>query len=220
MTTSAAVPAAPDSPAVTAADRAAAGAVLAREAARFAGLGWMRGTSGNLSVVISSDPVRLAVTASGIDKGELGPDDVVVVDGAGTVAAADQGPGAPRKPSAEAALHARVVALSGARAVFHVHTIEAVRAGARWPGGIEFSDLEILKGIGRSAHDEKVVIPVIANSQDMACLGDRLAAVFDERVPAVVVAEHGMYVWGANPMQARHHVEVVQWLLEYKVATG
>ncbi|MCF2527903.1 methylthioribulose 1-phosphate dehydratase [Yinghuangia soli] len=207
-------------PAVTAADRAAAGTVLAREAARFAGLGWMRGTSGNLSVVVSSDPVRLAVTASGLDKGELGPDDLVVVDGTGTPVAADQGPGTPRKPSAEAGLHARVVALTGAGAVFHVHTQHAVQAGARWPGGIEIRDLEMLKGIGRSAHDETVVIPVIPNSQDMTELGDRLEAAMVEGVPAVVVASHGMYVWGADPMQARHHVEIVQWLLEYKVAMG
>lgn len=206
--------------AVTAADRAAAGTVLAREAARFAGFGWMRGTSGNLSVVISRDPVRLAVTASGLDKGELAEDDLVVVDGTGAAVAADQGPGGPRKPSAEAGLHARVVALTGAGAVFHVHTLQAVIAGHRWPGGIELSDMEMLKGIGRSAHDDKVVIPVIQNSQDMTELGDRLEAAMVEGVPAVIVASHGMYVWGTDPVQTRHHAEIVQWLLEYKVATS
>lgn len=216
MSTPSPVPS-PSGPVVTAADRAAAGTVLAREAARFAGLGWMRGTSGNLSVVVSREPVRLAVTASGLDKGELGPDDLVVVDGDGTPVPADQGPGTPRKPSAEAGLHARVVALTGAGAVFHVHTQHAVQAGARWPGGIELRDLEMLKGIGRGAHDETVVIPVIANSQDMGELGDRLEAALVDGVPAVVVAAHGMYVWGTDALQARHHTEVVQWLLEYKV---
>src|SRR6185369_8048153 len=38
---------------------------LVREAARFARLGWMRATSGNLSAVVSRDPLRLLVTASG-----------------------------------------------------------------------------------------------------------------------------------------------------------
>ncbi|MDF3142250.1 class II aldolase/adducin family protein, partial [Streptomyces sp. T21Q-yed] len=56
-----------------------AGAVLAAESARFASFGWMRGTSGNLSVVLTRDPLRLAVTASGHDKGELTPADVVLV---------------------------------------------------------------------------------------------------------------------------------------------
>lgn len=207
-------------PVVTVADRTAAGTVLAREAARFAGFGWMRGTSGNLSVVVSREPVRLAVTASGLDKGELGPDDLVVVDGSGAPAPADQGPGAPRKPSAEAELHARVVALTGAGAVFHVHTLQAVQAARRWPKGVELSDMEMLKGIGRSAHGETVVVPVIENSQDMTELGDRLEAAMVPAVPAVLVASHGMYVWGKDAVQARHHTEIVQWLLEFRVSEG
>lgn len=208
----------PPRPVVSHVDRAAAGAVLAREAARFASMGWMRGTSGNLSVVVSRAPVRLAVTASGFDKGELTAQDLVVVDGTGAAAPGDQGPGPALKPSAEAGLHARIVELTDAGAVFHVHTQHSVQAGARWPGGVRFRDLEMLKGIGRPAHDETVTIPVIANSQDMTELGDRLEAALIPGVPAVVIAQHGLYAWGDDPMQARHHTEIVQWLLEHKVA--
>jgi methylthioribulose-1-phosphate dehydratase len=200
-------------------ERDAAGATLAAEAARFAGLGWMRGTSGNLSVVLGRSPLRLAVTASGLDKGELAHDDLVVVDADGTPIEAEAST-PPRRPSAEAGLHARVVALTGAGAVFHVHTVSAVLAGKRWPGGIELRDLEMLKGIGHAAHDETVVIPVIANSQDMTELGDRLEAALVEGVPAVVVASHGLYVWGKDARQARHHVEIVEWLLSYRIAEG
>ena len=82
-------------------DVRAVGDSLAREAARFAGMGWMRGTSGNLSVVIGTDPLRLVVTGSGKDKGELTSADVVVVDAEGRGVEPD---GA--KPSAEAAFHA------------------------------------------------------------------------------------------------------------------
>ncbi|MFI6874184.1 methylthioribulose 1-phosphate dehydratase [Streptomyces sp. NPDC050400] len=191
----------------TGAELAEAGAVLAAESARFASFGWMRGTSGNLSAVLSRDPLRLAVTASGHDKGELTATDVVLVDGNG--AAVDGG-----KPSAEAELHARVAALTGAGAVVHVHTVASVAMGRREPGGIVFKDLEMLKGVGQPAHGTEVTLPVIANSQDMKELGDRLEAARDPRMPAVVVAGHGLYVWGATPRQARHHTEVVEWLLE------
>lgn len=184
-----------------------AGAILAAESARFASFGWMRGTSGNLSAVLSRDPLLLAVTASGHDKGELTAADVVLVDGDG--AAVDGG-----KPSAEAALHARVAALTGAGAVVHVHTVASVAMGRREPGGIVFRDLEMLKGVGQPAHGTAVTLPVIANSQDMRVLGDRLETARDPRMPAVVVAGHGLYVWGATPRQARHHTEVVEWLLE------
>ncbi|MFJ8492672.1 methylthioribulose 1-phosphate dehydratase [Streptomyces sp. NPDC094038] len=187
-----------------------AGAVLAAESARFASFGWMRGTSGNLSVVLAREPLRLAVTASGHDKGELTPADVVLVDGEG--AAVGEG-----RPSAEAELHARVAALTGAGAVVHVHTVASVAMGHREPGGIVFRDLEMLKGVGQPAHDVEVTLPVIGNSQDMKVLGDRLEAARDPRMPAVVVAGHGLYVWGADPRQARHHTEVVEWLLELEL---
>ena len=80
-----------------------AGELLAAESARYAAMGWMRGTSGNLSVVLGNDPLRLAVTASGLDKGMLEPSDVVEVDFHG-----DAVSGQELSPSAEAGLHARV----------------------------------------------------------------------------------------------------------------
>jgi methylthioribulose-1-phosphate dehydratase len=193
-----------------------AGRTLAREAARFASFGWMRGTSGNLSVVLTREPLRLAVTASGLDKGSLTASDVVVVDAEGRAVAGTAA--APSRPSAEAALHARVARVTGANAVVHVHTVASVVAGRRWPAGLEVADLEMLKGIGLPASGEKVTLPRIGNSQDMAELGDRLEAAWDPRVPAVIVADHGLYAWGADPLQARHHTEVVQWLIEVAIA--
>jgi methylthioribulose-1-phosphate dehydratase len=204
-----------------AAQRRAAGAALAAEAARFATFGWMRGTSGNVSVLLSREPLRLAVTASGVDKGELAGQDVVVVDGAGNTVPV--GAGEPRplpRPSAEAMFHVRVVKLTGAGAVMHVHTVASVVAGQWWPTGITLTGVEMLKGIGVAAEGETVVVPVISNSQDMTELGDRLEEVRDPRVPAVVIAGHGLYAWGADLRQARHHTEIVQWLLEYAVAVG
>ncbi|MEU7061797.1 methylthioribulose 1-phosphate dehydratase [Streptomyces sp. NPDC046197] len=190
---------------------AEAGAVLANEAARFASLGWMRGTSGNLSMVTSRDPLRLTVTASGMDKGELTETDVVLVDATGNAVSGG-------RPSAEAALHARVARLTGAGAVVHVHTIASVAVAERCPEGIIFRNLEMLKGIGLPTHAEEVMLPVIANSQDMTVLGNRLEAAHNPRMPAVVVAGHGLYVWGADPRQARHHTEVVEWMLELELA--
>jgi len=199
----------------------AAGAALAAEALRFSGYGWMRGTSGNLSVVVERDPLVLAVTASGLDKSELTERDVVLIDGTG--AAID--PTDHRPPSAEAGLHAHIAARTGANAVFHVHAFDAVVAGHRWPDGVEIRDMEMLKGIGHRAHDETVTVPVIRNHQDMAVE----AAWFDEvyrpataevpEVPALIVASHGIYAWGADVAAARRHLEITEWLLRFAVAT-
>lgn len=189
----------------------AVGAELAKEAATLASLGWMRATSGNLSAVVQRDPLRLAVTASGLDKGELTAADYVVVDERGAAV-----PGQTGRPSAEAALHARVAAVSGAGAVIHVHPPLAVVAAARWPDGIDLENLEMLKALEIPA-DSRVVLPVIENSQDMDVLGDRWAAAFEPTVPAVVVAGHGLYAWGAHLRQARHHIEAVESLLQIRL---
>ncbi len=195
----------------------AAGRALAAESARFAAMGWMRGTSGNLSVVLGRDPLRLAVTVSGLDKGELTSGDVVVVDERGEAVPDQPRPELP--PSAEAALHARVAARTGAGAVVHVHSMAAVLAGHWYPDGLPLRDLEMLKGIGRAAHDETVTVPVVPNSQDMAEIAAAWEPRWDGQVPVFVVARHGMYAWGRDLAQARHHTEIAEFLMTFAVET-
>jgi methylthioribulose-1-phosphate dehydratase len=196
----------------------AAGARLAAEAARFSALGWMRATSGNLSEVLRRDPLLLAVTASGRDKGELRADDVAVVDARGE---AVEVPGvAPARPSAEAGLHAHAAALTGARAVVHVHTLNAVEAAHRWPDGVVVHDIEMLKALDRGAHGDVVRVPVIGNSQNMGELAARFEGAYDDGVPAVLVAGHGCYVWGADTLQARWRTEALDWLLGWVLRTA
>lgn len=190
----------------------AAGRALAAESARYAAMGWMRGTSGNLSMVLDRDPLRLAVTRSGLDKGELTRHDIVVVD-AGGAAVPDQR----HVPSAEAGLHARIAVVSGAGAVVHVHALAPVLAAERWPAGVPLRDLEMLKGIGRGAHDDLVTIPVIANGQDMSALGDAFEAGYRADTPALIVARHGVYVWGDDLHQARNRLECLEWLLRFRI---
>jgi methylthioribulose-1-phosphate dehydratase len=195
-----------------------AGQALAAESARYASMGWMRGTSGNLSVVLDRDPLRLAVTTSGRDKGELTARDVVVVDETGT-AVPDQ-PDPTQRPSAEAALHARIADVAGAGAVVHVHVLAPVLASQRWPDGVPLRDLEMLKGLGRGAHDDLVTVPVVPNGQDMTALGAAFEAGFDPRTPALIVARHGLYVWGDDLYQARHRAECLEWLLQFTLAAN
>ena len=199
----------------------AGGALLAAEAARFASFGWMRGTSGNLSVVLSREPLCLAVTASGLDKGELNESDIAAVDADGNsvLATTAVGQAGGARPSAEAAVHARIAAVTGAGAAVHVHTVAAVAAGRCWPSGVELEGLEMLNGIGVAAEGITVRVPVVPNSQDMELLSDRIEQSRDPRVPAVIVAGHGLYAWGKDILQARHHTEVVGWLLELALAT-
>lgn len=194
-----------------------AGAALARESARYSGMGWMRGSSGNLSLVLRRDPLRLAVTRSGVDKGELAAHDVVVVDRDG--ATAPEEPDATARPSAEAGLHGRIAAVTGAGAVVHLHVLAPVVAARRWPNGIALRDMEMLKGLGRGAHGDEVVVPVIPNGQDMGQLGDAFERSYDAGTPALVLADHGIYAWGRDLVQARHRAECLEWTIRYALAT-
>ncbi len=180
---------------------------LARASRRLYALGWMRGTSGNVSV---RDGAEILVTASGIDKSAVEASDAVLIDVRGEAL-----PGQHRSPSAEARVHAAVIVEAGAEAVVHVHSLAAVEAAARWPHGVPLNDVEQLKGIGRGAHGDAVTVPVVANSQDMADLSARILAARDPGVPGVIVAEHGLYAWGSSLGEAIDRTESFDWLFEH-----
>src|SRR5436189_3327709 len=83
----------------------------------FYGRGWVMGTSGNFSAVVNADPLRLAITASGADKGALTINHVLQIDADGQVI---EGRG---KSSDETKLHLAVVKTRGAGAVLHTHSV-------------------------------------------------------------------------------------------------
>lgn len=180
---------------------------LARASRRLYALGWMRGTSGNVSVREGSE---ILVTASGIDKSAVEPADAVRIDARG-----EGLPGQHGRPSAEAPVHAAVITELGADSVVHVHSLAAVEAAARWPEGVPLIDVEQLKGIGRRAHGDAVTVPVVANSQDMADLSARILAARDPGVPGVIVAEHGLYAWGSSLGEAIDRTESFDWLFDH-----
>jgi methylthioribulose-1-phosphate dehydratase len=183
---------------------------LAATTRRLYELGWMRGTSGNVSVRTQLEPPQLLVSASGFSKYQAGVEHAVMTDEFGI--AID---GQSHKPSAEAAVHAAIISEVGAGAVVHVHALASVLAAARWPDGVVLRDLEQLKGLGRSAENDDVRFPVVANSQDMAVLSEDIRRAIDPRTPAVLVGGHGMYVWGADLEDAANRTESVDWLLQW-----
>lgn len=84
---------------------------------QFWNRGWSLGTSSNYSAVIEREPLQLLVTASGKDKGHLGPNDFVVCDAHGKPAFENQ-----PKSSAETLLHC-LAARRGAGAILHTHSV-------------------------------------------------------------------------------------------------
>lgn len=210
------------SPATTETTRQAVGALI-DAATRFYNRGWMMGTSGNLSIRVSSgtEPVQMVITASGKDKGRLTETDFLLVDGTGQLLDSPVlQPALGAKSSAETLLHSQLYQMDPEiGAVYHVHTHTAAllsQYGQEKSGRIRFSGLEMLKGLGYETHEVMVSLPVFANSQDMAELSAMLPDMLDLRVPGFILQGHGVYAWGKTPFEAFRHVEIWHYLFEYR----
>jgi methylthioribulose-1-phosphate dehydratase len=181
---------------------------------RFDGRGWVLGTSGNFSLVVSDEPLRLAMTPSGAFKGELTPGGILEVDGAGKPVA-----GAPARPSAEARLHLEIARLRSAGAVLHTHSVWSTLLSDRHAGaqGLAIEGYEMLKGLaGVSTHAHTEWVPILENDQDMERLAAEVADTLNRHpaAHAFLLRRHGMYTWGDTLSDAIRHVEIMEFLLE------
>src|SRR5262249_25655837 len=115
--------------------------------------GWVLGTSGNFSAVIGHDPLRLAITASSLDKSRLSAEHILEIDGEGNVLPPTQG-----RPSAETLLHLAIVHTVGAGAVLHTHSVWSTILSDYHigHGGFFIEGYEMLKGLeGVRTHDHR-----------------------------------------------------------------
>lgn len=189
-------------------------ASLASIARSFHARGWLLGTSGNLSAVVQREPLRLAMSPSGVDKGELTAQQMLTIDENVRVIN-DQ----TVKPSDESLLHIRIVKERGAGAVLHTHSVWNTMLSDLYArdGGINIEGYEMLKGLqGVRTHDHSEWLPIIKNSQDMHALAATIAATLNEHKTAhgFLLERHGLYSWGENLAQAKRHVEILEFLLE------
>jgi methylthioribulose-1-phosphate dehydratase len=189
-------------------------AVLREIGRDFYARGWVLGTSGNFSVVLSRDPLRLAITASAVSKGAIQPSDVLTIGPDATPIGKTS-----RRPSAEARLHVVVARGRGAAAVLHTHSVWSTMLSERHAqeGGLSLTGLEMLKGLeGVKTHQHSEWVPILDNDQDMSRLAGRVEATLREHPAAhgFLLRGHGLYTWGDNLAQARRHVEIFEFLLE------
>jgi methylthioribulose-1-phosphate dehydratase len=192
----------------------AASRTLAEIGGRFYGRGWVMGTSGNFSAVVSRDPLRLAMTPSAVHKGHVRPEAMLLIDRRGKPSATTPG-----RPSAETRLHLELVNHRGAGAVLHTHSVWSTMLSDRHAGSgaLEIEGYEMLKGLdGIQTHEHRERIPIIENDQDMPRLARVVRAVL-KREPvahAFLLRRHGLYTWGRTLADAERHVEILEFLFE------
>lgn len=176
--------------------------------------GWVPATSGNFSVRIDSN--HIAITRSGVDKGALAANDILI-----------QPIDRPLLPgsSAEAALHVRrYVDDPSVNAIFHIHGLYSTVIGRAHceDKTVRIEGWELQKALsGVTSHEATVEVPVFANDQDVAALSDRIAGRLSRpatraclRAPGYLLAGHGLYAWGQSPMDAARHIEALETLFQ------
>ncbi|HKV40871.1 MAG TPA: methylthioribulose 1-phosphate dehydratase [Blastocatellia bacterium] len=202
----------------------------------FQSRGWVLGTSGNLSAVVSQDPFLLAITGTGIDKSLLTRKDIVQVDSSGqSVTPEDDAAvsrenredrasagleSAPLRPSYEVLLHLAIVKNTpGLNSVMHTHSVWSTILSELHAseGGIAIEGYEMLKGLqGVRTHEHREWLPIVDNVQDMKEMAQAVEELLNHHPNAhgFLVRGHGLYTWGRTVAEAKRHVEILEFLTE------
>jgi methylthioribulose-1-phosphate dehydratase len=191
---------------------------LAATAKALHARGWLSGTSGNLSAVVQPEPLLLAMSPSGVDKGELAAEHILVVDKDARVI------NGVRKPSDETLLHLEIVKQHGVGAVLHTHSVWNTILSDLFADehGVSLEGYEMLKGLeGVRTHEHREWLPIIGNSQDMRELAATISVTLDEhpQTHGVLIHKHGLYSWGKDLVEAKRHIEILEFLFEVRGRT-
>ncbi len=191
---------------------------LAATAKALHARGWLSGTSGNLSAVVQTEPLLLAMSPSGVDKGELTAEQVLLV---GEDARVINGG---RKPSDETLLHLEIVKHRRAGSVLHTHSVWNTILSDLFADehGVAIEGYEMLKGLeGVRTHEHREWLPIIGNSQHMRELAATIREVLIDHPNShgFLLNKHGLYSWGKDLGEARRHIEILEFLLEVRGRT-
>jgi ribulose-5-phosphate 4-epimerase/fuculose-1-phosphate aldolase len=106
----------------------------------------------------------------------------------------------------------------------HSHALSAVLAAdlAGSSDHVVFQGLEMLKGLRGGSNLDKHPVPVIQNTTRESDLVQQVDEVVDRSdfagSYAILVQNHGAYIWGEDVWETKRHAEVYHFLFEATVA--
>ncbi len=185
--------------------------------------GWATGTGGGISI---RDDQGIHVAPSGVQKEYIEAEDVFLLDG--------QSLDRPKilRPAADSTLRVsectplflNAYRMRAAGACLHSHSLWAVLAArlaspSGAPGHFTCEGWEMQKGLRARGCFETIVVPILANTPRESALSDTMAAAMaaHPEVDAILVAGHGLYVWGADWIQAKTQAECLDYLFRATV---
>lgn len=189
---------------------------------QFYNLGWVTGTGGGISIRLNDD---IYVAPSGVQKERLKPEHLFVIDINHTIKCSPMAD-LRLKLSQCTPLFLICYKLRNAGAVIHSHSINAVLASLI-SNDDKFcvSHQEMIKGIKKGTTNEnydyrdRLVVPIIENTSFEKDLANMLSAAIEifPNTNAVLVRNHGVYVWGNDWKQAKTMAECYDYLFHYAI---
>ena len=190
---------------------------IAEMCQNFYQLGWVSGTGGGISIRRGE---KIYMAPSGVEKEKILPEDCFVVDMKGEVLESPRN--ASLKLTECAPLFLSAFELRNAGAVLHSHSSNVVlmtmlaRRIDEDLSVLEFTQLEMLKGIQGHGYYDVFELPVVDNTARECDLTDSLRKAIDRfpNNPAVAVRNHGIYVWGPDEVKAKTQAECIDFVCE------
>jgi methylthioribulose-1-phosphate dehydratase len=173
-------------------------------------LGWASGTGGGIAV---RDGERIFMAPSGVEKEKLAPSDIFELDRSGAVVTP---PGDGKRLTACAPLFMAAFKHRDAGAVLHSHSLNVVLASALVPSGqpLRLTRLEMMKGLEGVGYFDVHEVPVVDNTALEHELEARMeaAVLAFPKANAVIVRNHGVYIWGRDTSHAKTQAECLDYL--------
>lgn len=193
---------------------------------QFYTLGWVSGTGGSITVKAHDASVPksnqiIVMSPSGVQKERMVAKDMYLLSADGKILSAPEPKVYPHKPpkcTDCCSIFMEIYQKRNAGAIIHSHGMESCMATMIHPSSKEFriTHMEMIKGIqGHGYHDE-LVVPIIENtaheSELTEFISEALAAY--PKTTAVLVRNHGIYVWGETWISAKTQAECYHYLFE------
>ncbi|MED6221307.1 hypothetical protein PIB30_053138 [Stylosanthes scabra] len=200
--------------------------LMAELCRQFYTLGWVSGTGGSIAFKVHDDSIPkshqlILMSPSGVQKERMEPDDMYVLSHNGSVLSSPSAKPYPHKPpkcSDSSPVFLKAYELRDAGAVIHSHGIESCIVTMINPLSKEFriTHMEMIKGIKGHGYYDELVVPIIENTAYEYELTDSLAKAIEAypKSTAVLVRNHGVYVWGDTWISAKTQTECYHYLFD------
>ncbi|RID40867.1 hypothetical protein BRARA_J00876 [Brassica rapa] len=204
--------------------------------------GWVSGTGGSITMKVHDASIPkpdqlIIMSPSGVQKERMQPEDMYILSPNGSIISAPSPKPYPNKPpkctdcaplfmkNRRLSLGKRLRKLGykayemrNAGAVIHSHGMESCLVTMLKPQAKEFriTHMEMIKGIQGHGYYDELVVPIIENTAYENELTDSLTKAIEAypKATAVLVRNHGVYIWGDSWIHAKTQAECYHYLFD------